>query len=236
MFPKSLYMMRKYFGLDKDKFTKYVICAKCSSLYTFKECFNSGGSPKICAHIAFCNQSRQQPCHQRLLKEIVMKTGKKHYPIKTYYYYPLTESLHAILTRPLYLEKCELLRKSEILLGDIYEGQVWKDFQVYKGFLDYSSQHACWKCTRKFKYDETLKRVKISSIDTRLPRMHEQQKRNATKTVKASSSSEWNNIESQYGSRFSEIMHPPYYDCVRFAIIDPMHNIFLGTAKRMLQM
>ena len=71
-----------------------------------------------------------------------MKMGKKHYPIKTYCYYPLTESLHAILTRSLYLENCELLRKSEILLGDIYEGQVWKDFQVYKDFLGYLSQHA----------------------------------------------------------------------------------------------
>ena len=27
----------------------------------------------------------------------------------------------------------------------------------------------------------------------------------------------------------------PYYDCVRYAIIDPMHNLFLGTAKRILQ-
>ena len=71
----------------------------------------------------------------KAIKRDCCKTGKKHYPIKTYCYYPLTESLHAILTRPLYLEKCELWRKREIpfnLLGDIYEGQVWKDFQVYK--------------------------------------------------------------------------------------------------------
>ena len=28
-------------------------------------------------------------------------------------------------------------------------------------------------------------------------------------------------------------MHLPYYDCVRFSIIDIMHNLFLGTSKRM---
>ena len=104
------------------------------------------------------------------------------------------------------------------------------------GFLSHSSQHACWKCTRKFKYDQTLKRVNFSGIDTGLPRTHEEHERNAAKTVMASSPSEWNNIESQYGSRFRELMYLPYYDCVCFAIIDPMHNMFLGTAKRMLQM
>ena len=30
-------------------------------------------------------------------------------------------------------------------------------------------------------------------------------------------------------------MHLPYYDCIRFTIIDPMHNLLLGTAKRILQ-
>ena len=29
------------------------------------------------------------------------------------------------------------------------------------------------------------------------------------------------------------MMYLPYYDCIRFAIIDPMHNLFLGSAKRM---
>ena len=29
-------------------------------------------------------------------------------------------------------------------------------------------------------------------------------------------------------------MHLPYYDCIRYAIIDPMHNLLLGTPKRLL--
>ena len=30
-------------------------------------------------------------------------------------------------------------------------------------------------------------------------------------------------------------MYLPYYDCVRYTIIDPMHNMLLGSAKRILQ-
>ena len=26
----------------------------------------------------------------------------------------------------------------------------------------------------------------------------------------------------------------PYFDCVRFHVIDPMHNIFTGTAKHVM--
>ena len=28
-------------------------------------------------------------------------------------------------------------------------------------------------------------------------------------------------------------MNLPYYDCIRYAIIDPMHNLLLGTPKRL---
>lgn len=30
-------------------------------------------------------------------------------------------------------------------------------------------------------------------------------------------------------------MHLPYFDCVRFTIVDPMHNLFLGSAKHIMQ-
>ena len=37
------------------------------------------------------------------------------------------------------------------------------------------------------------------------------------------------------GCRYSEPMKLPYFDCVRFTIVDPMHNLFTGTAKRILK-
>ena len=36
------------------------------------------------------------------------------------------------------------------------------------------------------------------------------------------------------GCRFSVLTQLPYFDPIRMLIIDPMHNLFLGTAKRMI--
>ena len=38
-------------------------------------------------------------------------------------------------------------------------------------------------------------------------------------------------IEKEYGAKYSIFFELPYYDSIRFPIIDPMHNLFLGTAK-----
>lgn len=38
-----------------------------------------------------------------------------------------------------------------------------------------------------------------------------------------------------YGTRYSVFAELPYFDTVRMAIVDPMHNLFLGTAKHMLK-
>ena len=34
-----------------------------------------------------------------------------------------------------------------------------------------------------------------------------------------------------YGVHLSALSKLEYFDCVRFHVIDPMHNLFLGTAK-----
>ena len=41
-------------------------------------------------------------------------------------------------------------------------------------------------------------------------------------------------IEREYGCRYSALLELPYFNVVRMCIIDPMHNLLLGTAKHML--
>ena len=41
-------------------------------------------------------------------------------------------------------------------------------------------------------------------------------------------------IEREYGCRYSILLELPYYDVVRMSVVDPMHNLLLGTAKHML--
>ncbi|CAG8457707.1 3405_t:CDS:2, partial [Ambispora leptoticha] len=40
-------------------------------------------------------------------------------------------------------------------------------------------------------------------------------------------------IFAEYGIRYSPLVKLPYMDLIRFVVIDPMHNLYLGTAKRM---
>ena len=44
-----------------------------------------------------------------------------------------------------------------------------------------------------------------------------------------------NNLESRYGCHYSVILDLPYFDPVRMTIIDPMHNLYLGSAKHVLK-
>ena len=43
------------------------------------------------------------------------------------------------------------------------------------------------------------------------------------------------NISTKYGVRYSSLLDLEYFDVIRFCIVDPMHNLFLGTAKHMFK-
>lgn len=40
-------------------------------------------------------------------------------------------------------------------------------------------------------------------------------------------------LEKKCGVRYSELLRLPYFDIITFHVIDPMHNLLLGTAKHM---
>ncbi|OAD70992.1 hypothetical protein PHYBLDRAFT_171051 [Phycomyces blakesleeanus NRRL 1555(-)] len=42
-------------------------------------------------------------------------------------------------------------------------------------------------------------------------------------------------LEKENGTRWSELHWLSYFDLVRFTVIDPIHNLYLGTAKQMIQ-
>ena len=41
--------------------------------------------------------------------------------------------------------------------------------------------------------------------------------------------------ESSSGCRYSVLLELEYFDSPRFLVVDPMHNLFLGTAKHHLK-
>ena len=361
VFPSSLYLVQKHFGLQADRFEKYVICKKCGSLYCYKECVETGLGlrqvPKVCNHIEYPNHpflSQRLPCGQSLLKEIVMQNGRKLYPIKSYCYSSVVDRLSQILKTDNFLEQCEIWRTRNVpngVLCDIYDGAVWKDFLCYNGrpflsephhlglmlncdwfqpykqtkysvgvlyltilnlprsvrfrpeniivagiipgpnepnqyemnsylrplvkelnmlwtdgfelkrgyhssrifavllatvcdipatqklcgFVGHSSHQSCCKCKKDFPYSKELNRIDFSGADLGEPRIYVEQKQKAKEAQQARTKTQRAELELSHGSRFTELMHLPYYDNIRFTIIDSMHNLFLGTAKRILQ-
>ena len=51
---------------------------------------------------------------------------------------------------------------------------------------------------------------------------------------RAKTQTERNRLESLYGTRYTVLSRLPYFDCVKMTAIDPMHNLFCGTAKKMI--
>jgi len=43
-------------------------------------------------------------------------------------------------------------------------------------------------------------------------------------------------MESEFGCRYSVLTKLPYFDPINMLVIDPMHNLFLGTSKHMLNL
>ena len=41
--------------------------------------------------------------------------------------------------------------------------------------------------------------------------------------------------ESSLGVRYSVLLSLPYFDTVRFTVVDPMHNLYLGSRKHVLK-
>ena len=41
--------------------------------------------------------------------------------------------------------------------------------------------------------------------------------------------------QSKYGVRYFELVRLPYIDLVQMTVVDPMHNVFLGTTKFLLK-
>ena len=101
------------------------------------------------------------------------------------------------------------------------------------GFLAHSSRHACHKCARIF--ETTNHRIDYSGfeLDSWVDRDTATYRQHAQQWLAADTMAERVRVENDHGARWSELHRLEYFDPVRCTIVDPMHNLFLGTAKRM---
>ena len=100
------------------------------------------------------------------------------------------------------------------------------------GFLGYSSSHACSYCIKHFPYDKTMKKFDYYGFNISPLRLHLDHKR---LWLKAKTQTERDILEKRHGSTFSKINLLPYFDSIYQLALGPMHNLFEGTAKRVLK-
>ena len=103
------------------------------------------------------------------------------------------------------------------------------------GFLGHSASLGCSKCLKPFQ--GTVGNMNYSGFDrpTWPLRTNAIHRKNVQLVQRCTTKTEKRRKESQLGCRYSALLELPYFDPPRMLIIDPMHNLFLGTAKHMLK-
>lgn len=101
------------------------------------------------------------------------------------------------------------------------------------GFLGHAATKGCNKCMKSF--DGGVGEKNYGGFDTCCElRDLEKHKEIVGKIVRSKTKTSREQLEKEYGVRYSVLLELDYFDPVKMTIIDPMHNLFLGTAKRML--
>ena len=103
------------------------------------------------------------------------------------------------------------------------------------GFTSHNSKNGCHRCTKQFKTGGIGEPTDYSGFDPCVLRTDANHHRQVEEICQQTTQDERNAMESNFGSRYSELLRLPYFDCVHFTIVDPMHNLFLGTAKHMVE-
>lgn len=145
--PASIYMLRQMFDGAKE-FTRYVVCRKCSAVYKLKNCKERNGSSKTCQVVSYPKHPQRrmrQPCNTILMKTVELSSNKRIlYPYLTYCYLSIEASLQFMLMRPSFLTECNKWRTRRVkcdVLQDVYDGKIWKEFQVHDGVPFLSLPH-----------------------------------------------------------------------------------------------
>ena len=99
------------------------------------------------------------------------------------------------------------------------------------GFLEHNAHLGCSKCFKRF--SGTVGNMNFSGFDRdswmcRLGSRHAQDARSLLSTTTKADLQKW---ESELGCRYSTLLQLPYFDAPRMLIVNPMHNLFLGSAK-----
>ncbi len=100
------------------------------------------------------------------------------------------------------------------------------------GFLSYTANLGCSRCYCNFGTG-VFGVQNYSGFDRAnwTMRTNDPHRDSVGKTLDCSSKTARERKESELGCRYSSFLQLPYFNAVRMLVIDPMHNLYLGTAK-----
>ena len=103
------------------------------------------------------------------------------------------------------------------------------------GFYGYHAHYGCSKCLKVFPSTfGTAPNYSGFNRSSWTMRAMDDHRLSAERVKNANTRSARESAEHEAGVRYSELLRLPYLDLVRCHLVDPMHNLFLGTSKRML--
>lgn len=127
----------------------------------------------------------------------------------------------------------EVLVRAAVILGSLDLPAAAKVF----GFSAHNSFYGCRKCDYKMPSidGDELKRDYSGGWDNNWPkRTDESNRRYAMVWKRAINEAERQRLVQSNGTRWSVFHDLPYFNLIRFVVFDPMHNVWLGTCKRMI--
>ena len=109
------------------------------------------------------------------------------------------------------------------------------DLQLVRNYVGHSANCGCSKCMKKFLGGVESKDYSGFDMDSWECRSNTQHRQYVALVKAARNKTEQQQLETFYGCHYSVLLELPYFDPVQMCIIDPMHNLFLGTAKHMVK-
>ena len=103
------------------------------------------------------------------------------------------------------------------------------------GFKGHSANYGCSRCMKLFPGGVGCK--DFSGFDRSLwpPRTYDEHMKAIGEIKKCKTQSAIDALETAKGVKHSILIELPYFNPIRFTVIDPMHNLFLGTAKSVMK-
>ena len=103
------------------------------------------------------------------------------------------------------------------------------------GFLSHSANFGCSKCLKIFPGPVGSKDYSGFDREHWEYRTMDSHRKAAFDLLKCKTRSELSQKQSESGCRYSVLLRLLYFDPPRFLIVDPMHNLYLGSAKHYLK-